>query len=320
MPPLGEIENFELPKKVLKPPLDVTKLSPAVSELLSKHVKVLLSKFKAAVTKALDGLDMDALAASAAKMLFEQVHKALQQRAQAYIKEVAQDLALEIQYADVVSPVGNGEKLSPAEMIHAKLKPLMEGLRKELERKLDTATTQSLLHVGSTLVNQVRGGVETLTELKESASAFEEQLQIKLMADAAANTAKMDPESAEWQAALDALAEKDKDVKAYKDGYKREFRGDPERFVAELTKHGIVLEGATKHLPQGKLSNLVAIHRVRETLERPTEYSRTSGGCCSNMCSMAGGTLSRSRSVLTQHEDELGARALFAAAIAIRLS
>ena len=79
-----------------------------------------------------------------------------------------------------------------------------------------------------------------------------------------------------------------------------------------------------KHLPTGKLDEMVRIDRVQGMLGAATEYTKFPDGCCLDLCTMvgrkpasgfcynafamAGRTISRSRSELTQHENELGAQ------------
>jgi hypothetical protein len=56
-----------------------------------------------------------------------------------------------------------------------------------------------------------------------------------------------------------------------------------------------------KYLQVGKLKEMVRIDRMRGILNDATEYSQNGGGVCTMVCR----TLSRRRSVLTQHENEL---------------
>eukprot|EP01052_Picozoa_sp_SAG31_P029190 SAG31_NODE_2882_length_4955_cov_22.807455_3_plen_213_part_00 len=200
--------------------------------------------------------------------------------------------------------------------------------------QLNVTMARKFLQFGSTLFNRVRGGVQLMSELQAEAKEFEEHLRKSIPA---AHFRSMDAGAApkrlivgriinKVRACIESNGEETEETEKISvvveqhrshDATDENETGENETEQVPLLKddageeHESANESGTfdmgKYLPDGKLPQLVGIDVVKGIMNRATEYTHESRGrCCSGLFTTACRTLTRSRSVLTQHENELG--------------
>ena len=254
-------------------------------------------------------------AVSAAQSLVEEAYRVLLQQCSTRVEKLANKAALKCSKLEQ-DDVKDGE----APILFEELKVLVNRLGSDLARQLDAKLAGRFLRLGSTLVNRVRGGVETLSELQHNAERFEETLRLNMVRkDATIVKLAQEVEEAERK-----LKGERKKLEDGAEGYECtlvEYRGGaPEDFVefdaAQVhlddrkakkaeTEQKAAKELQSPYLPKGKLGEMVRIDRVRTILDGATEYTPSRGNCCTRLCSMVHRVIGRKRSVLTQHENEL---------------
>eukprot|EP01046_Picozoa_sp_COSAG06_P008191 COSAG06_NODE_411_length_16063_cov_12.216738_16_plen_1127_part_00 len=305
-------------------------LTHEVHELLSDWKRRAMKQIKSAgaggteLEETLADLTMNS-AVSAAQSLVEEAYRVLLQQCAARVEKLANKAALKcskLEQDDV--------KDDEAPILFEELKLLVNRLGSDLARQLETKLAGRLLCFGSTLVNRVRGGVETLSELQHNAERFEETLRLTLVRKQGAS---LDPTTAKWLAACDVEIEEAEaklkgERKKLEDkaewyectlvDYRKAIPGDFVEFDAAQvhlddrkakkteTEQQAAKELQSPYLSKGKLGEMVCIDRVRTILDGVTEYTPSRGNCCTRLFSMARRVIGHKRSVMTQHENELG--------------
>jgi hypothetical protein len=253
---------------------------------------------RASADSEIDLSDLVELGALAIKPLAQELRVLLLQQAEKYVDEAAQKIGFQlhkemaIARKKVSGTEDEIEALIPADsaetaassirLLQDELAALLEKVRNNLQSKLDSKIAGRVLHLGSKLFNQVTKGEHTLNQLQTKADSFEKGLRQKMK-----------------NGGSDIIPVTT--VEDFTENY-IEIRENVVLSRVEL----VIKDTKSKYLPADKLGEMVKSDRVQGILGRDTSYSNGKGGRCSQLCTMVGRTIGRSRATLTEHENELG--------------